>query len=226
MTSHSKRNSKFLLVHESAGRSFSEPSTRRNTANFLPSVALSDISRLNSRTERQLRGGEPWHSSTTMRHDCIPSLRSLSTISTQRKIIKLDKIVQPTFRVEGCDLNDLPKTVFKMENLEKLVLSPDKDSCVHVSRSLMVIAINMPMKTYFACIVLQSKLPSIPKEVSNLQHLRQLVLDTNELEEIPQQLADLKYLDTLTLSNNHLSSLPEGFSNLVKLESLHLANNR
>lgn len=135
MTSHGKRNSKFLMVNEGAGsRSFSEPSTRRNTAGFLPSVALSDISRRQFKAERHRRGGEPWHSSTTIRHGHIPSLSSMSTISTERKTAKLEKLEQPTFRVEGSDLNDLPMTVFKMENLEKLVLSPDKDSCAYVSQ--------------------------------------------------------------------------------------------
>lgn len=113
-------------------RSRSEPSTQMR---MLPSVALSDLSRRESRISRRGPPADPWRSSTAITHDYVVSLKSVSTSSKQGKR-RLTKMEQPTFKMAGSELNELPNTVFKMDNLEKLVLSPDESSCLHVSPSL------------------------------------------------------------------------------------------
>uniref|UniRef100_A0A672THA9 Uncharacterized protein n=1 Tax=Strigops habroptila TaxID=2489341 RepID=A0A672THA9_STRHB len=65
----------------------------------------------------------------------------------------------------------------------------------------------------------------LPQDISCLQHLTCLYVDSNNLKTIPAEIGNLSHLERLTLSNNSLSSLPPEMGALQRLCSCHLANN-
>lgn len=66
-------------------------------------------------------------------------------------------------------------------------------------------------------------LGTVPSSISNLPHLRALVLGGNYLlKTLPETLGDLAELDYLDLSGTGLVALPESIGRLVKLEQLSL----
>ncbi|KAH9499853.1 hypothetical protein Btru_076770, partial [Bulinus truncatus] len=109
---------------------------------------------------------------------------------------------QKKLKLQGRDLVNLPKAVFKIMELEVLDLSPEREAC------------------------LDFKLQILPAEIGKLLNLTTLILDTNELLEVPVEITLLTNLERLALSNNHLSELPNGIKRLKKLTSVHLANNK
>ncbi|XP_039257979.2 uncharacterized protein LOC120334536 [Styela clava] len=146
---------------------------------------------------------EPWHSAKVINYSHRTASLRLSklSISNKRKGVRI-KAKKTILSLRGTELQNPPKDLFEMTDLESLSMSPERESC------------------------LEFKLTEVPKEIKNLNNLRQLVLDTNELREIPNEISDLNQLETLTLSNNRLAELPGGFAKLSSLRSLHLANNR
>ncbi|KAJ5076968.1 hypothetical protein M0811_00288 [Anaeramoeba ignava] len=62
----------------------------------------------------------------------------------------------------------------------------------------------------------------IPKEIFDLEHLEEIILNNNKIIEIPEDLKKLKNLKKLRLSHNNLQFLPN-FSDLPKLEVLDLS---
>ncbi|CAL1543206.1 unnamed protein product [Lymnaea stagnalis] len=109
---------------------------------------------------------------------------------------------QKKLKMQGRDLVNLPKAVFKIMELEVLDLSPEREAC------------------------LDYKLQILPAEIGKLLNLTTLILDTNELVEVPVEITLLTNLERLALSNNHLTELPNGIKRLKKLTSLHMANNK
>jgi Leucine-rich repeat (LRR) protein len=105
--------------------------------------------------------------------------------------------------IRGNDLKLLDEDIFKIDLfLTSLELSPG-----HQATGLNI------------------KLSKLSSNIKNLQHLREIVLDSNDLKQLPDELGNLENLERLVLSNNGLKTLPDSFSNLKKLESLHLAKN-
>jgi len=105
-------------------------------------------------------------------------------------------------RVTGKDLSKLDKDIFRLKILlTRLDLSPDYQSCLNY------------------------RLGTLPKNIGNLIHLRELKLDTNDLRELPDEIGKLHSLERLSLSNNFLSNLPDSIVNMKNLKCLHLTNN-
>ena len=104
-------------------------------------------------------------------------------------------------KVGGRELEDLPRELFEITDLEFLVLSPDRKSSL-----------------FF-------RLTSVPREISRLANLKVLCVDTNELTDLHPSVCQLECLERLVLSNNHLVTLPGELAHLKRLKSLHLANN-
>ncbi|XP_072170144.1 uncharacterized protein [Diadema setosum] len=104
-------------------------------------------------------------------------------------------------KLGGRELEDLPRELFELTDLEYLALSPDRKSCL-----------------FF-------RLHSVPRDIQRLVNLRVLCLDTNELTELHASVCQLVQLERLVLSNNLLTTLPSDFRELQQLKSLHLANN-
>nr|XP_054772587.1 leucine-rich repeat protein SHOC-2-like [Lytechinus pictus] len=125
-----------------------------------------------------------------------------TTVSKLRLLIDVD----PTYgfrrlKLGGRELDDLPRELFELTELEYLTLSPDRKSCL-----------------FF-------QLSSVPKDIGRLVNLRVLCLDTNELTDLHPALCQLGHLERLVLSNNLLTKLPQEFEDLKQLKSLHIANN-
>ena len=72
----------------------------------------------------------------------------------------------------------------------------------------------------------ETQIHTIPESISNLDDLRKLYLEWNNLTELPESFSDLTALVQLYISNNQLTSLPENFGNLENLYILDLGYNQ
>jgi Leucine-rich repeat (LRR) protein len=70
-----------------------------------------------------------------------------------------------------------------------------------------------------------SKMPSLPRSISNLTNLIRLDMIENELSSLPSSISALANLRLLDLSDNKLSSLPSSISHLTNLNELVLDGN-
>ncbi|XP_063402877.1 leucine-rich repeat-containing protein 40-like [Mytilus trossulus] len=137
-----------------------------------------------------------------MAYICTP--RNLSDARSLRRLIETEDPIyygMKKLKIRGRDLNELPRSIFSILELEVLELSPEREAC------------------------LDFKLPKLPPAIGKLINLKVLILDTNEMQTLATEVTLLVSLERLALSNNHLSSLPNGFKNLTNLKSLHLSNN-
>lgn len=67
---------------------------------------------------------------------------------------------------------------------------------------------------------------TIPEGFVNLQNLKILVLDCNNIEKLSDDIGTMKNLEILTVRNNILQTLPNSFSKLSKLKHLDISVNR
>ncbi|XP_030359504.1 leucine-rich repeat-containing protein 30-like [Strigops habroptila] len=104
-------------------------------------------------------------------------------------------------KISGRELVSFPEQVFGLHQLQDLEMSPECESCLRYQMDL------------------------LPQDISCLQHLTCLYVDSNNLKTIPAEIGNLSHLERLTLSNNSLSSLPPEMGALQRLCSCHLANN-
>ncbi|XP_065525229.1 leucine-rich repeat-containing protein 30-like [Lathamus discolor] len=104
-------------------------------------------------------------------------------------------------KISGREPVSVPKQVFGLDKLHILEMSPERESC------------------------LRHQMDLLPHDISHLQHLTCLYMDSNNLKTILAEIGTLSHLERLTLSNNSLSSLPPKMGALQRLRSLHLANN-
>lgn len=104
-------------------------------------------------------------------------------------------------KLEGKQLVLVPPCLFALEDLQVLEMSPERESGLKYTMTL------------------------VPREIGRLQKLTSLYLDSNSLKELPAEIGTLAKLERLTLSNNSLTSLPAEMGGLQRLRSLHLANN-
>jgi len=65
----------------------------------------------------------------------------------------------------------------------------------------------------------------IPPEIQNLSKLEELNISNNNIKELPKELFNLTNLKTLDLRNNHIKEIPSDIQKLSKLEKLYIANN-
>ncbi len=70
------------------------------------------------------------------------------------------------------------------------------------------------------------KLPSLPKEIGLLTHLKKLEAGSNNLTSIPSEIGLLTNLEILELEYNFLTTLPPEIGQLKKLNHLILNNNK
>ena len=72
----------------------------------------------------------------------------------------------------------------------------------------------------------ETQIHTIPESISNLDDLRKLYLEWNNITELPESFSELTALVQLYISNNQLISLPENFGNLENLYILDLGYNQ
>ena len=71
----------------------------------------------------------------------------------------------------------------------------------------------------------ETQIHTIPESISNLDDLRKLYLEWNNITELPDSFSNLTALVQLYISNNQLLSLPDNFGNLENLYILDLGYN-
>ncbi|XP_061230094.1 leucine-rich repeat-containing protein 40-like [Neopsephotus bourkii] len=104
-------------------------------------------------------------------------------------------------KISGRELVSVPKQVSGLDKLQVLEMSPGHESC------------------------LRHQMDLLPHDISHLQHLTCLYMDSNNLKTIPAETGPLSHLQRLTLSNNSLNSLSPEMGPLQRLCSFHLPNN-
>jgi len=72
----------------------------------------------------------------------------------------------------------------------------------------------------------ETQIHTIPESISNLNDLRKLYLEWNNITELPDSFSNLTALVQLYISNNQLISLPDDFGNLDNLFILDLGYNQ
>jgi hypothetical protein len=72
----------------------------------------------------------------------------------------------------------------------------------------------------------ETQIHTIPESISNLNDLRKLYLEWNNITELPNSFSNLTALVQLYISNNQLISLPDDFGNLDNLFILDLGYNQ
>ena len=69
------------------------------------------------------------------------------------------------------------------------------------------------------------KITRLPPEIGQLQQLRELYLNGNQLTALPAAIGQLQQLQRLTLRKNQLTTLPDEITRLRQLEALYIKNN-
>ena len=72
----------------------------------------------------------------------------------------------------------------------------------------------------------ETQIHTIPESISNLNDLRKLYLEWNNIVQLPDSFSELSALVQLYISNNQLTSLPDNFGNLENLYILDLGYNQ
>ncbi|KAG8132531.1 hypothetical protein E2320_010377 [Naja naja] len=99
---------------------------------------------------------------------------------------------------------------WEQTDLNKLILSSNKLQCLSDDIKL------LPALTVL----------DIPEELTQLKHLRSLLLQHNELYHLPDEFGQLVSLEELDISNNHISGIPTSFAFLINLVRLNLGSNQ
>lgn len=123
-----------------------------------------------------------------------------------------------TVDLMGENLTSIPKFVFSMPNLKKLMLTNNDftriPSDIEKLTSLKHLDLGM------------NKLTALPESIGNLTNLTFLGLNENRLSIVPSSIGNLTMLNGISLSDNKLTTLPESLGNLKNLEYLFIDENK
>ncbi|EMY24618.1 leucine rich repeat protein [Leptospira interrogans serovar Australis str. 200703203] len=72
----------------------------------------------------------------------------------------------------------------------------------------------------------ENPLKTLPKEIGNLQNLKELYLSANEITTLPPEIGNLKNLQVLSLNGNRLETIPKEIGNLKNLKELSIEWNK
>ena len=116
------------------------------------------------------------------------------------------------------DLSELPKKLFKLTELEYLVL--ENNNLTSLPKEIGNLT-NLETLN-----IIDNQITSLPKEIGNLTNLMNLDLNSNNLTSLPKEIGYLTNLKTLELNDNNLSSLPKEIGNLTKLKKMDVGENK
>eukprot|EP00467_Chlorarachnion_reptans_P001629 CAMPEP_0114497978 /NCGR_PEP_ID=MMETSP0109-20121206/6623_1 /TAXON_ID=29199 /ORGANISM="Chlorarachnion reptans, Strain CCCM449" /LENGTH=560 /DNA_ID=CAMNT_0001675417 /DNA_START=198 /DNA_END=1880 /DNA_ORIENTATION=+ len=147
--------------------------------------------------------------------------------------------------LRGCNLEELPVTVFGYKNLKVLDASDNSLAQLPIefvgaaSHHLKQLEIVFLSKNKFKQIPDLSSLPAlrilgmrnnalhgIPVTNLPVNSMEWLILTGNHIREIPKEIMKLKKLRKLMLSHNEIKTIPKEISSLSNLQMLRIANNR
>ncbi|WP_166923377.1 leucine-rich repeat domain-containing protein [Flavobacterium poyangense] len=113
-------------------------------------------------------------------------------------------------------LQELPKSIDALQNLNSLILRSDKIKILPESIG------NLPKLNKL--IIKGESIESLPQSISDLTNLGLLYVTGNRFETLPKSIGNLKKLYQLGVESRRFSVLPEFISNLPHLEALSLPN--
>lgn len=119
--------------------------------------------------------------------------------------------------IGDCNLDEIPKEVFALENLKLLRARKNKIKNIptEISRLKNLVELNL----------IQNEISEIPDEISLLENLEVLLIGKNKISEIPESLCTAKKLRVLHIRDNKLTFLPENIGKIKTLHSLFLKDN-
>lgn len=152
--------------------------------------------------------------------------REIYTLLYQLKSLK-EKLVSPyniyeiykhkELNLAGRQLQDIPKEVGSLSNLEKLWVG---NNYIRTLPKELGDLINLK-ELYLS----GNDIQELPKELGNLTNLKELYLGNNKIKSIPKELGNLRNLQELILSYNQIEQLPKELGKLRNLRALILYNN-
>lgn len=131
-------------------------------------------------------------------------------INTQNSIVELD--------LPNKNLNELPKEIGQLANLEKLSLATNNLSALPKEIGLLSKLEILELG--------ENNLSSLPIEIGLLSNLRVLRLSVNQLSTLPIEISQLVNLSELYLNSNQLTAIPSEIGALTKLLMISLGSNQ
>ena len=114
-------------------------------------------------------------------------------------------------------LEEFPKSIFKLTHLKKLYLDNNKISIIPDDIGELKSLVDLSLSG--------NVLTNVPHSIRKLKSLKNLGLERNELKEFPDVFEEYCSLENIYLSFNHLDRIPESISKCRKLKQLHLGKN-
>ncbi|MFM7437881.1 MAG: leucine-rich repeat domain-containing protein, partial [Snowella sp.] len=114
-------------------------------------------------------------------------------------------------------LTELPKEIFKLNNLTGLYLGFNQISEIPDEIAELK---NLTTLTLFS-----NQISEIPDAIAKLKNLKKLSLSDNKISRIPDVIAELKNLGWLDLENNQISEIPDAIMKLKNLVELNVSGN-
>ncbi len=137
---------------------------------------------------------------------------------TGKKLSEEEYYELNTIDFRNKNLAKIPEWVFKMKNLENLILFKNKIEKIPDS----IWNLKKLKKLIFSF----NEIETIPNTIGKLKNLQLLNLRDNKIEKIPEWIFKLKGLEILTLNNNVIKKIPIDILKLKNLIFLNLSSNK
>ena len=146
---------------------------------------------------------------------------------------------QSTIDLSNKNLREIPKEIFELKNLKKLILRNNKIKTIpsdieNLKRLETLDLSGNNISNFYAKICTLKNLKilnlnnnlvkSIPLQISNLKKLRSLHLSKNKLKIFPTHVYSLENLRELDISNNEIEIIEDKIENLHNLKKIWLNN--
>ncbi|MBD3215974.1 MAG: hypothetical protein GF311_25405, partial [Candidatus Lokiarchaeota archaeon] len=146
-------------------------------------------------------------------------LSEVKNLDYNRKVgYTLSKKKITGIKMEGCELKNLPDSLFKLSFLKRLVLYRNKLSNITESIG------NLENLEYLD--LRENHLKNLPESMKRLESLTTLGLGGNKFKNLPDSICNLKKLEILHLGINNFIHFPENVTELHSLRKLYLHGNK
>lgn len=126
--------------------------------------------------------------------------------------------------LSGLNLTELPKELFELTRLTKLVLgkyrTPQKNYIKMIPKEISYLTALEVLD------LTDNQVSDLPSEIIKLTNLKRLVLSSNAFTTLPESVCDLLNLEELFIGNNNISKLPSELKKLSKVHTLRLNNSK
>lgn len=119
--------------------------------------------------------------------------------------------------LDSNQIRDLPKSLFRLEQLRKLTLSDNQLSRITADFASLVNLQELDVS--------KNDISQVTESIKHCKNLQVLDLSNNPLQDLPQSLTCLKNLTHLSLNDSSITRLPHDIGGLINLESLEMREN-